>query len=95
MGHQKPWDKRARTVKPAQGDPFITETTGGATWALRALIAAGSDGLRPTDGAEGRFARHIDTLRSLGIEIEELPSDGEGGRVGFRLSCNVEPLVGR
>lgn len=95
MGQQKPWDKRAWTVKPDQGDPFTIETIEGATWALRALIAAGSQGLRPTDGAEGRFARHVEMLRNLGIEIEDLPSDGEGGRAGFRLSCNVEPLVGR
>lgn len=88
----KPWDRRSWAVTPAEDAPFTVETTEGATWALRALIAAGPEGLHPTDGASGRFALLIGKLRDLGLQIEDLPADEETGRAGFRLAGKVEPV---
>lgn len=85
----KPWDRRSWTVTPAQGEPFTVATSEGATWALRALISAGHEGLRPTDGSAGRFAMLIGKLRELGLSIEDLPAEDEGGRAGFRLVSRV------
>lgn len=87
----KPWDRRSWAVTLAEGAPFTVETTEGATWALRALIAAGREGLQPNDGAVGRFAMLIGKLRDLGLQIEDLPPGDKDGRPGFRLSCRVEP----
>lgn len=91
MGRNSTWDRRSWTVTPAEGATFSVATSEGATWALRALIAAGHEGLRPTDGASGRFGPLIGKLRDLGLSIEDLPEDGETGRPGFRLACHVEP----
>lgn len=88
----KPWDKRFWAVTPTEGKPFTVETTEGATWAMKALRAAGPEGLRPTDGASGRFALLIGKLRDLGIQIEDLPDDDETGRPGFRLVSEVAPV---
>ena len=88
----KPWDKRSWTVTPADAEPFTITTSEGATWALRALIAARSDGLRPTDGNSGRFTGLIDKLRDLGLQIEDLPDDSDTGRPGLRLVCEVAPV---
>lgn len=90
MGRQT-WDRRCWTVTPAAGEPFNIETEGGATWALRALIAAGSDGTQPTDGASGRFAMLVGKLRDFGLQIEDRPVGGVVERPGFRLACSVEP----
>lgn len=87
----KPWDRRSWAVSPADGEAFNITTSEGATWALRALIAAGPEGLQPTDGAVGRFAMLIGKLRDLGLQIEDLPPGDKDGRPGFRLSCRVEP----
>jgi hypothetical protein len=91
MGRYKPWDCCTWVVTPASGDPFNITTTEGATWALRALIAAGPEGLRPTDGASARFAHLIGKLRDLGLSIADLPAEEDGGRAGFRLSDQVGP----
>ena len=88
----KPWDKRSWTVTPADGEPFTVTTSEGATWALRALIAAGPEGLHPTDGASGRFTLLIGKLRELGLQIEDLRTQEANGRAGFRLACKVEPV---
>lgn len=84
----KAWDKRSWRVTCPGRKPFTTVTSEGATWALRALMAAGQKGLYPTDGAEGRFGLLVGHLRGLGIEIEALQSD-EHGRRGFVLACQV------
>ncbi|MFP5481149.1 MAG: hypothetical protein ACLGIE_15900 [Alphaproteobacteria bacterium] len=55
------------------------------------MISAGPEGLRPTDGASGRFAMLIGKLRDLGLQIDNLPAGDEIGRPGFRLTCIVEP----
>ncbi|WP_374646661.1 hypothetical protein [Tabrizicola sp.] len=86
----KSWDRRSWTVTPAQGEPFTVATSEGATWALRALISAGHEGLRPTDGASGRFCLLIGKLRDLGMSIDDLPAEDEDGRAGFKLACKVE-----
>jgi hypothetical protein len=91
MGRHQTWDRRAWSISLAQDEPFTIETTGGATWALRALIAAGSEGLRPTDSSTGRFAFLIGQLRELGLEIDDLAPDEEAARIGFVLACLVEP----
>lgn len=88
MGRPTTWDRCAWVVTPASGERFHIETEGGATWALRALIAAGSEGLRPTDGATNRFGHLIERLRGLGVRIEDLPPD-EVERPGFRLACAI------
>ncbi|MFC3086540.1 winged helix domain-containing protein [Tabrizicola soli] len=90
MGRHSTWDRRSWTVTPAEGATFTVATSEGATWALRALIAAGPAGLRPTDGASGRFCLLIGKLRDLGLSIEDLPAEDEGGRAGFRLVCQVD-----
>lgn len=94
MGQQKhkTWDRRSWVVTPPEGEAFPVETTEGVTWALRALRAAGPEGLRPIDGASGRFAMLIARLRDLGVQIEDLPADDGTGRLGFRLVCKVEPV---
>lgn len=94
MGRQT-WDCRSWTVTPAGSEPFNIQTEGGATWALRALIAAGPEGTRPTDGASGRFAMLVGKLRDLGLHIEDLPGAVETGRSGYRLSCGVAPMAVR
>ena len=88
MGHHT-WDRRSWTVTTTGGEPFVIQTDGGATWALRALIAAGPKGLHPTDGASGRFATLVGKLRDLGVSVEGLPLGDESGRPGFRLDCHV------
>lgn len=93
MGRITTWDRRRWVITPASGDAFTITTSEGATWALRALIAAGPEGLRPTDGACGRFAALVAKLRDLEIQIEDLPSDDETGRPGFWLACGVLPEV--
>lgn len=85
----KAWDKRSWRVTCPGRKPFTATTTEGATWALRALIAAGQEGLYPTDGAEGRYGLLVGRLRGLGIDIEDIQS-AEHGRSGFALVCQVE-----
>ena len=85
----KPWDRRSWAVTPAEGNPFTITTEGGATWAVKALIVAGSEGLRPTDGHSGKFAGLVGKLRDLGLQIEDLDADEQTGRPGFRLAVEV------
>lgn len=91
MGRHSTWDRKHWVATPAGGEPFQTETNGGITWALKALLAAGPEGLRPTDGASGRFAMLIGKLRDLGFQIDDLDADEATGRPGFRLGFRVEP----
>jgi hypothetical protein len=88
----KAWDRRCWVVAPPEGEAFTIETTESSTWALRALRAAGMEGLHPTDGASGRFAMLIAKLRDLGIQIEDLQADDETGRPGFLLVSKVAPI---
>jgi hypothetical protein len=90
MGRLSTWDRKRWLVTPANGEPFTIDTDSGVTWALRALIATGPEGLRPTDGASGRFAHLIGKLRDLGLSIDDLPTE-EGERPGFRLDGKAEP----
>lgn len=85
----KAWDKRLWQVTCPGREPLAITTTEGATWALRSLIAAGQEGLRPIDGAGGRFGLLIARLRRLGVEIRDMEAD-ELGRGGFILACQVE-----
>jgi hypothetical protein len=88
MGRPAQWDRRAWVIS-GHGEPSTTiETAGGETWALRALISAGPEGLRPTDGATNRFGFLIERLRALGVRIDDLPPD-EAERPGFRLACAI------
>lgn len=89
MGRLSTSDSKRWLVTPANGEPFTIDTDSGVTWALKALIAAGPEGPRPTDGASGRFAHLIGKLRDLGLSIDDLPAE-EGERPGFRLACLVE-----
>lgn len=93
MAHHKdkPWDRRSWVITPAKGAPFIVETIEGVTWALRALISAGAEGLRPTYGHSGKFAGQVAKLRDLGLLVEDLEADKKTGRPGYRLTCRVEP----
>lgn len=94
MGRPAQWDRRAWAIT-RHGEPSTTiETAGGETWALRALISAGSEGLRPADGATDRFGLLIGRLRALGVRIEDLPPD-DRGRHGFRLGSTVKPAGAR
>lgn len=92
MGRHSTWDRRRWIITPADGEPFTITTSEGATWALRALISAGPEGLRPTDGASGRFAMLIGKLRDLCLQIEDLDADVLTGRRGFRLASEVVPV---
>jgi hypothetical protein len=69
MGQQmhRPCYKRSWTVTPADSEPFTIATSEGATWALRALIAVGSECLRPTDRNSGRLAMLIGSFATLGF----------------------------
>ena len=89
MGQYQTWDRCAWSLTTPGGGTVTITTSGGATWALRALIAAKDEGLRPTDGATGRFTYLIEQLRALGVQIADLPQDDQG-RAGFALACMVE-----
>lgn len=91
----KPWDRRSWVITTANGDPFNVETIEGVTWALRALISAGAEGLRPTDGHSGKFAGQVAKLRDLGLQIEDLEADEQTARPGYRLACKVVSGSGR
>lgn len=82
------FDRARWTVQTGAGDPLNIETTNGATWALRTLIAAGDGGLRPIDTGGGRWALLVDRLRDLGVPVEDLPEDDDGRR-GYRLAATV------
>lgn len=84
------WDRAIWSVKDADGEARTVVTQAGATWALRALIAAKSEGLRPFDTSAGKWSSHVSGLRALGISIADLPAEGDLP-CGFRLACAVAP----
>ncbi|MBL4928915.1 winged helix domain-containing protein [Fuscibacter oryzae] len=91
MGKPQTWDRVIWTQISTDGTIGKFTTTAGETWALRALIAAGNEGLRPTDGAEGRFALLVEKLRALGVQIDSTSqAAGANVRTGFRLMGTVE-----
>ena len=87
------FDRATWHVQMGAGDPVRIETTNGATWALRALIAAGEEGLHPIDTGGGRWAHLVDSLRDSGLPVEDLSPDDEGRR-GYRLAATVRPVRG-
>lgn len=91
MGHQEAWDRRRWRVTTACGAVLSVETEAQTTWVLLALIAVGAREMRPVDGPLGGTAAQLALLRTLGLEILELPPDASG-RAGFRLGCLVEGL---
>jgi hypothetical protein len=82
------WD-RATWFITNDNQTRIIETERGTTWALRALIAAGSEGLRPIDTAGDRWRFMIDQLRALGVPVRDLEPD-QNGRRGYALACKVK-----
>ena len=88
MARHSTFDRAAWLVQVGAGDPVQIETTNGATWALRALIAAGVAGLHPIDTGGGRWALLVDRLKERGLPIEDLPTDPDGRR-GYRLAATV------
>jgi hypothetical protein len=82
-------DRAAWHVQVGADDPIRIETTNGATWALRALMAAGNAGLYPIDTGGGRWAHLVDRLRESGVSVEDLPDD-DNGRRGYRLAATVK-----
>lgn len=88
MARHHTFDRAAWLVQVGAGDPVQIETTNGATWALRALIAAGETGLHPIDTGGGRWALLVDRLKERGLPIEDLPTDPDGRR-GYRLAATV------
>ena len=93
MARHHTFDRAAWLVQVGAGDPVQIETTNGATWALRALIAAGETGLHPIDTGGGRWAHLVDRQRDIGLPIDDLP-DNEDGRRGYRLAATVRPVRG-
>lgn len=89
MTRHTTFDRAAWFVQVGAGDPVRIETTNGATWALRALVAAGEEGLHPIDTGGGRWAHLVDRLRETGLPIEDLPENDEGRR-GYRLAATVK-----
>ena len=82
------WDRVHWTV--TDSDVILNITTeGGTTWALRALLAAGSTGLHPIDTGGGRWAFLVRNLRDYGVLIRDLVPD-RNGRAGFVLACKVK-----
>jgi hypothetical protein len=94
MGRQHTWDRQGWAVTTHGGETLTITTRGGATWALRALSAAGQDGLRTTDGASGRFSLLVDQLRGLGVLVKDLPPDSQG-LLGFALVCSIEAAMAK
>lgn len=88
MTRKRIFDRASWLVQAADGEPFPLETTHGTTWALRALVAAGAEGLHPIDTSGGRWAHLIDRLRGLGVLVDDLPENDEGRR-GYRLAVSV------
>ena len=82
------WDRIYWTVTDGVTIWNVT-TEGGLTWALRALLAAGSIGLHPIDTGGGRWANLVKQLQDLGVTICELSPD-QNGRTGFALTCIVK-----
>ena len=68
---------------------FDITTEGGMTWALRALLAAGSSGLHPIETGEGRWARMVSQLRESGVTISDIEPD-QLSRAGYALTCQVK-----
>jgi hypothetical protein len=93
MARHGTFDRAAWFVQVGAGDPVRIETSNCSTWALRALMAAGEEGLHPIDTGGGRWAHLVDRLRELGLPIDDLP-DNEGGRRGYRLVATVRPVRG-
>ena len=89
MPRSNTFDRAAWFVQAGAGDPVRIETTNGATWALRALMAAGNAGLYPIDTGGGRWAQLVDRLRESGLPVDDLPDD-EDGRRGYRLAVLVK-----
>lgn len=87
------WDRAAWQVAASDSEPFEITTKTGATWALRALMVAGVEGLHPIDTGGGRWAHLVERLRDIGLPIDDLP-DNEEGRRGYRLAATVRPFRG-
>ena len=88
----KSWDRAAWLVSVNGGEPKEMITENGLTWALRALITAGDQGVFPHDTTGGRWALLVDQLRAAGLPVEDLPTDDEGRR-GYRLAATVQRAV--
>lgn len=79
-----------RVTDPA-GNASTLETFGGASWALRALLAAGAEGL-PVDASGGEKLRaRIEDLQQAGILVDSNEEDG-GSR--FVLRSTVQKNSG-
>ena len=85
----KTWDRFSWTMTDDDGTNQTVLTEGASTWALRALIAAKSDELRPHHSNAGKWRNTVAGLRALGLLIDDLPAD-DTGRTGYRLACTVE-----
>lgn len=82
------WDEASWAVDTGDSTPIYCQTQGGQTWAIRALIAAGPEGLRPIDTGNGRWAKMVEELRAKGVAIADLP-DLEGRSSGFVLAGKI------
>lgn len=65
------WDHAAFAVEIEGQPPFTIETSGGLTWTVRALIAAGPEGCVPADATWSRWPGYIAQLRAMGLPIDE------------------------
>lgn len=86
------WHEASWTVDTGDSTPIHCQTQGGQTWVIRALIAAGPEGLRPIDTGNGRWAKMVEELRAKGVAIADL-SDLEGRPSGFVLACKIAWLA--
>lgn len=89
MTRKTTFDRARWTVQTGAGDPITITTDGGATWALRALIAAKAEGLHPSDTGGGKWEGFVTRLRESGLPVDDLPPDRQG-RAGYRLGATVQ-----
>lgn len=85
----QPWDSAAFAVEVEGQPPFTIETSGGLTWALRALIAAGHGGCVPADASGTRWPGFVAQLRTMGLPIDEAPEDAG---IRFTLRAKTKPV---
>lgn len=87
-----PWDSSRWAIQTTDSGAIEIETTGGQTWALRSLVAAGEIGFRPDVDKRGHWAAMTAKLRSLGVPIEKLAPDASG-LTGYRLGGAIHRVT--
>ena len=86
------WDQARWAVEAENGGAIEVETSGGLTWTLRALVAAGAQGFRPVEEKQAHWSAMTSRLRVLGVPVALLPPDSSGC-LGFSLGGTVQRVT--